>query len=231
MSRRVWWTGVVVSSLLAACGGQGGGAADTTSTTSGTGVTMTAADPAAATTAPMGAVIRIGPWDDREIHSLCLRSTETYTEWITVLEQDEPTPLEILVAQGATPVSDAIAAGLADFGLAVVSEGCDATLLVEVGGEVLSTGYLGVGEPLYVGADLHGRLALSAAGNLTLSGAFEHRQAPSETYVVSPGADLPDRPEEAPFVDTIEDDLCEVLQSWIRGPFDLQPALGCSIAG
>lgn len=191
---------------------------------------MTAADPAAATTAPMGAVIRIGPWDDREIRSLCLRSTETYTEWITVLEQNEPKPMEVLVADGATPVSDAVVAGLADFGLPVVTDGCDATLSVEVEGEVLSAGYLGVGT-IYAGADLHGRLALSAAGTETLSAPFDHRQAPPETFVTEPGADLPDRAEEAPFVDTIEDELCSVLQSWIRGPFDLQPALDCWIAG
>ncbi|MFH1104909.1 MAG: hypothetical protein V1757_08230 [Actinomycetota bacterium] len=229
MSRRMRWTGLVVSSVLAACGGQGGVAAGTTSTTVGTGVTAIAGDPAV-TTAPTVAVIRIGPWEDREIHSLCLRSAETYTEWITVLEDDEPTPLEILVAEGAAPVSDAIAAGLADFGLPVVSDGCDATLAVEVEGEVLSAGYLGVGT-IYVGADLHGRLALSAAGNPTLSAPFERRQAPPETYVIEPGADLPDRAEEAPFVDTIQDDLCAVLQSWITGPFDLQPALDCWIAG
>ena len=219
MSGRVRWTGLVFCSVLAACGGQAG--VDTLST----GVTAIAGDPAVAT-APTVAVIQIGPWDDREIHSLCLRSAETYTEWITVLEDDEPTPLEILVAEGATPVSDAVAAGLADFGLPVVAEGCDATLLVEVGGEVLSTGYLGVGE-LYAGADLQGRLTLTAAGNVTLSASFEHRQAPPETYVTSPGADLPDRAEEAPFVDTIEGELCTVLGSWITGPFDLQPALDC----
>jgi hypothetical protein len=194
-------------------------------TTEPSPVTAVTGDPDAATTSipTVAAAIRIGPWDGQEIDSVCLESIETYTEWITVLEQDQLQPLEVVVAQGTTPVRDAIAAGFADGALAVVTSGCDATLLVEIEGEVMSAGYTaGV---LYTGADIQGRLTLTAEGKPTLTASLQARSDPPETYVLLQVESLPDDPEDSPILDTIEDDLCAVFESWIIGPFDFAPGL------
>lgn len=223
VSGRAWWIGIALSTVVGACGGNGAATDDAPLTTEPSPVTAVAGDPAVATSAPPAVPIRIGPWDGRELDSICLESVETYTEWITVLEQDQAQPLEVVVAQGTTPVRDAIAAGFADGGVTVVTSGCDATLLIEIEGEVLSAGYTaGV---LYAGADIQGRLTLTAEGEPTLTASLQARHDPPETYVLLEGESPPHDPEDAPILDTIEDDLCAVFESWIDGPFDFAPGL------
>jgi hypothetical protein len=230
MAMRVWWMGLVACCVLAACGGGTNAPEATPTSTDPAGGTSAAGDPSVSTTAALAARIRIAPWDHLVVATLCVDSTESYSESIVVLEEGEPQPLQVVVAEGLAPIKDAIVAGIADFGLPVVMSGCDATLTVAVDGEVMLGDYLGVGS-LYAGADLSGVLTLTGEGGLSLSAAFEGRSDPPATYVVPAGAEAPLRPEDAPFVETVEDDLCRILRAWIDPPFDLQPDVDCWIAG
>ncbi len=218
--------------VLSSCAGQSGSAESTVTSDRGTPVTAVATDITRPEQPPAGS-IAIGAWAKREIRSVCVDATEKYTDPATSATLVPVTPgltlddssILVLVAPGVTPIGDRIAAGFQEAGLVVATTGCDATIVIDIEGVVLRASYMG--HSLYTGADVHGQLALSSVGEVTLTADVARRRDPPDTWVVLPGHESPRNPEDTPIFEIMEDELCAVFQEWIDGPFDFQTAFQC----
>ena len=122
---------------------------------------------------------------------------------------------------GATPIADQIRAAIElrpPLSLIVVQDACDATLSLEVEGEVISAWYSG--HTLFAGAAATGTLQLSAAGKTTLTHRLDGRIEPPSTITYVEGDDPPfSTPDEAPLWGTVRSDFVDAVTAWFGPEF------------
>jgi hypothetical protein len=205
-------------------------------------ITAVVGQVAGTTTTIAPGTILIGPWDGFAVGSVCLEPSEIYQEWVLMDEADAaglPAAVErrpasaglvevhvLVTSLPFTPVSDVLAEGFADAGIAVVGDGCDATVTVIVEGEPLHADYQGSRQ--YVGAIMSGSIELASPGRPSLTAPIGATIEPPETIVTEAGWVYEhDETTEAPYFDTVLAGLCSAFNEWIVGPFDFQPAFRC----
>jgi hypothetical protein len=150
--------------------------------------------------APPGGVPVLA-WQNKTIRTLCLKVNETY-DWtddeITLLEEETHWQL------------------FDRYYLAVVEDGCDAVLTVDVVGTPLSAHYFPAGDR-YTGADVRGRLSLTASGFQKLTSSFHGRIEPPDKYAEYEHQNKYTTPQEAPYREAAGEEILAILTEWF-GP-------------
>ena len=144
-------------------------------------------------------------WQNKTIKTICLEVNESYDS----IDED----LQLLQEHIDWLLFDR-------YYLGIVAEGCDAALQVDAIGTPISARYFPAGLR-YTGAEVQGKVSLTATGFQTLTSTFQGQVDPPEKFAEWEGQDKYSSPSEAPFREAIESEILTILTEWF-GPAILE---------